>query len=824
MTNSNTLDLLTNASSSTTLLTNLKDLKNTVIGNTWKKVEVAEDERLLQFLLSLLEYPSSKDVSEDLATSLELMSETAVIIGALANVGNLTLQPLLLSSTPTSLLQLITSLSRASDITAKQLEKILPHLLRALRNILVSTADMFWGHMWGVGAERKVIGTGLVGVEVMSETEVIGKGKQAAGKSIAPGWRGQATHALGSIFEPDNLTTLLSLLEAHSDPQILLPLYQLFSRLVALPSHRRALLSWSTPMTAHAHGLGSSSSNIPSPTSDVPFIIDHLMSSISLLTPVSGTYYSTRKPNNRLIEASLDLLAALVKGQPSLSIAIRSWNLYDEDGGMLDEESPSPSPKSEFVGILTGLVIAGPTIVRIAAASCLTNIIKADRGTRTSDRIRSTVINYQLLEEIVKLLQSEGPEERVKLCFILAALVSDDAALQKAAAEKDCPDRLIGILISVNQDAEKGEFNDDLASRSREATLLALASLAMQHDATRTFIADHSPPVLPHVFNALSSPSYGVRAAACQLARALSRTVSILRTNLVDSGIGEEIVKLLKREIASNGNGNGNKDIGDRIWTVEVAATATLCNLVADFSPLKAVLLREGGIELLCDLTKSPYEPLALNAMWALKNITYHSMEVTRIMVTSTMGWERLKFLLSPSAIPSLRVQAFELVQNLFSESGISEISKTVDSFGEEELFELIIQASGEDQDVDLRIPAIFVLSNLALGNEKIRNALVTKVEVLEILSNALNSPSDALKIPALRTLRHLIESNPKTHKLRPRQQMIDIFQPYQLKHRLKELIESSTSLNVTAQSIGLLDVLERERNAIGTSTSSGGR
>jgi hypothetical protein len=37
--------------------------------------------------------------------------------------------------------------------------------LRALRNILVSTADITWGNMWGVGRERSVVGTGLVGPE-----------------------------------------------------------------------------------------------------------------------------------------------------------------------------------------------------------------------------------------------------------------------------------------------------------------------------------------------------------------------------------------------------------------------------------------------------------------------------------------------------------------------------------------------------------------------------------------------------------------------------------------------------------------------------------
>ncbi|WRT65023.1 uncharacterized protein IL334_001964 [Kwoniella shivajii] len=819
MTNSNTFDLLINAPTSADLLLNLKDLKNGVIGNTWKKVEVAEDERLLSFLLTLLEYPSSsKDI--DLTTAFELMSETAVIIGALANVGNLTLKPLLMSSTPSSLLTLVTSLTRPSPETSpdpgRQLEKILPHLLRALRNILVSTADMIWGHMWGVGAERKVVGTGLVGVDIMTERDVGGKGKAVAGKGDR--WRGEASRTLSSIFEPDNLSTLLSLLETHPDPQFLLPLYQLFSRLIALPSHREALAVF---VPTPDPGPSASKSTSQSSSSVIPFIINHLLSTILSLTPSPGTYYSTRKPNPKLIEAALDLLAALIKGQSSLSSAVRSWSAYEDLDDIMEDEDDIR--KYEFVGVLTGLVLSGHTNVRIAAASCLTNIIKADKGSRTSDRIRSTVINYQLLDEIIKLLQTEGIEERIKLCFILAALVSDDAALQKVAADKDCPTRLINIFISINQDEEKGTLSNDLASKSKEATLLALASLAMQHEPTRSLISESSPPVLPLLLIALSSPSYGVRAAACQLARALSRTIAILKTSLVDSGVGEEIVKLLKREVEANKVYELEEttiNLSDRIWTVEIAATATICNLIADFSPLKTVLLRENGLELLCDLTNSPYEPLAVNALWAIKNLTYHAMESTKGMVTTALGWDRLKGLLSAATIQSLRIQAFEILQNLLADSTAVEISRTVESFGEDGLFDLIIQASREGEDIDLRMPAIYVLSNLALGNEKIRSCLVSKVEILEIISNALNSPSDSLKIPSLRTLRHLIESNAKTH--RPRQQMIDIFQPYQLKPRLKDLVDGSTSLDVTQQATGLLDVLERERS--NGATSSGGR
>lgn len=82
------------------------------------------------------------------------------------------------------------------------------------------------------------------------------------------------------------------------------------------------------------------------------------------------------------------------------------------------------------------------------------------------------------------------------------------------------------------------------------------------------------------------------------------------------------------------------------------------------------------------------------------------------------------------------------------------------------------------------------------------------------------NARADSVKIPALRALRHLIESNPRTH--RPRQSMIDLLQPYQLKARLKELTESSPSLDVCQGAMALLETLDRGRDSPTTATATG--
>lgn len=126
--------------------------------------------------------------------TVEVISETAVILGALANVGSLTLRPLLSNSTAAHLLGLIKSLSNAP--LDPRFDRLIPPLLRALRNLLVSTADLAWGHMWGVGAERKVVGTGLVGEDTLREAE----GKRE-GVPRGRRWRVEASRALALVFE-----------------------------------------------------------------------------------------------------------------------------------------------------------------------------------------------------------------------------------------------------------------------------------------------------------------------------------------------------------------------------------------------------------------------------------------------------------------------------------------------------------------------------------------------------------------------------------------------------------------------------------------------
>ncbi|ORX34369.1 armadillo-type protein [Kockovaella imperatae] len=802
---SDTFSRLESASTQDETLRQLKELKNAIIGNTWRKVEVAQDEHLIQFLLGLIGVPSIGAGKPQL----DIINETVVIFASLANVGPLTLRPLLAAEVPAHLLNLVNSINRRSvGSPTSSGTRLLAPVLRALRNILVSTADTIWGQPWGVGVERKVVDTGLMREE--DEQSVQSRKGKGVASSKGPEWSDMVSQTLPLIFEPDNLDSLLSLIYIDGDPQTLLPLFQLLARLIALPYHRRILASWTPP----EYILDGETCPGVSPGS-CPVVVDYLLQSLTTTTAVPG-----RKSNAKYLEAILDLVAATVKGQPKLANLVRKWSpsgTRTPDSG--DQHESAEKDQSGTVPILVDLLRSNFTSVRIAAAACLTNLVKAEKGSRSVERIRSAVMTLQILVGVVGLLRSEGLEEKVKLCFILAALVSDDARLQKSAADQGCSTLIMEFYFDVDKGLERGDFGIDVASRGKEAALLALAALSFQHEPTRAMIAEAVPAFLPQILKCLSHPSYGVRAAACQLTRALSRTVAILRTSLVDSGVGEEVIMTLKREVenhsklAKDPSSIGEDDAeGSQDHTVEVAATATLCNLIADYSPLKMALLREGGLELLCSLTHSPSEPLALNALWALKNLVFHGLESLKSQVMSVLTWSSLRdFIDSTTSLP-LRVQAMEILQNILADATPAEISKAVDHLGEEDTIHLLKEAVGTGSNTELRVSALFVFSNLALGNDKARAMMTSRPEILNLLSEALNAKENAVKIPALRCLRHLVETNAKSR--RPRQAVVDLLGPYGLKGRLKNLADHNPSLDVCHAATNLLEVLERSRES----------
>lgn len=107
-----------------------------------------------------------------------------------------------------------------------------------------------------------------------------------------------------------------------------------------------------------------------------------------------------------------------------------------------------------------------------------------------------------------------------------------------------------------------------------QATLTVIAAISLFDNNIRREVADDLH-IVPTIQVSLSHKNIGIRHAACTCLRALSRAVSIIRTNIVDSKIGMELFAIFKKE--------------DEDPRVTYAALNTICNLVNDFSPLRPV-------------------------------------------------------------------------------------------------------------------------------------------------------------------------------------------------------------------------------------------
>lgn len=97
----------------------------------------------------------------------------------------------------------------------------------------------------------------------------------------------------------------------------------------------------------------------------------------------------------------------------------------------------------------------------------------------------------------------------------------------------------------------------------------------------------------------------GVLVAACNCVRMLARSIAILRTTLEDADISTPIYQLIMHPNVH----------------VQIAATAAVCNLVTETSPMRDRFINSGIMDLLCTKAKSHNSELRLNAMWALKHL-----------------------------------------------------------------------------------------------------------------------------------------------------------------------------------------------------------
>lgn len=326
--------------------------------------------------------------------------------------------------------------------------------------------------------------------------------------------------------------------------------------------------------------------------------------------------------------------------------------------------------------------------MRLAAISVIANMCQ----TKTLPTQHQN-ITKSLIPMIIRLL-SEDPMN-IETPQVLARLVGYNEELQIVATEAEAVPRLGSLLQATTSE------------RLKENILHALSVIASLQEGCRKQVVDHK--LLGPIVTALSSPNPGIRAAACRCCRSLSRSVKHLRTSLVDAGVAKPLFNLLD----------------DPSLDVQIAASATLCNIVLDFSPMKKIVMDGGGIGKLVSLLNSMDPALRLNGLWGLKNLAYEAELSLKEAILAELTYEGMyQLMFHPDA--GIQEQTLYLLRNFLfehaapiwrTEAQLSELIKAL-----ERLFAL----QRENEHLEVLKQAIYVVCNLASpGIEMHKNAVL---------------------------------------------------------------------------------------------------
>ncbi|KAF9991924.1 hypothetical protein BGZ79_003741 [Entomortierella chlamydospora] len=403
-------------------------------------------------------------------------------------------------------------------------------------------------------------------------------------------------------------------------------------------------------------------------------------------------------------EASLGALAALVKDNSELARLIAHMRL---------EKGERPAPY-----ILRLVWDKSPTM-RLAAATCLTYMNRAGVIPEHNNEIMSTVLPI-----LVKMLQLSGYVQETAP-KVLAHLIWESENMQKAVCDMDAIPRLASIISQMDEDDNVYGIVGQ-KDKLKENSLLALAAISQMKEDCRKQVIEAK--VLPHIVTAMSHPSVGVRAAACQCTRSLSRSVKNLRTSLVDAGIETPLFQLLS-----------DNDPG-----VVSSATATLCNIVLDVSPMRKSIMERGIVAKFVQMIGYGDNIVRLNVVWAIKNLVFEADSDVKEAVMRQFGYHNLARLLNDREL-SIQEQALNLVRNLACKKE-QDIDKVFNGLGHGQLLSIIEDKLTWD-DPSLLEHALYVLVNIATGSEHHKQSIMKRPLILKSVIGLMSHESAAIRV-----------------------------------------------------------------------------
>lgn len=444
-----------------------------------------------------------------------------------------------------------------------------------------------------------------------------------------------------------------------------------------------------------------------------------------------------RTIHERCTEASINALTALARRLDEISITLTSTH--------------------NVIPYLMPLIRTPIHSLRLATCRLLTTF-------HLSNRLPSG-FDASVTKAIVTLLTWNSHSALDVAAQTLAELIVDSKDLQRVAKESGAVGMLADILLAdhepIESEREVQPFSDSSLQRDVQMTehsshdnammddaeeemskllrfsaLSAISALTMLFDPARDAVIAKN--LLPLIVEGLADDNAMVVEGGISCIRSLSRSVKILREKLSDDEvIGKRVVALLDTD---------NKQILRM-------ATAALCNLVLEFSPVRKVVLEMNGIKTVIDLLKSKDEVVRKNCVWVLKNLLFKADVATKNGVLSKLGHESLRALFTDEQ-PKVRSLAMTVVRNLACSSGADTQNEQLDALFSITGVELISMLSAvlnydPASDIELVIQALYVVCNIASGTEQ-HKAFLLESDIPQLILKWTCHADDRIRIAAV--------------------------------------------------------------------------
>ncbi|KAG1756841.1 ARM repeat-containing protein [Suillus paluster] len=666
----------------TVTVSTLKTLKNSVIGNPAAKLDLAQDTAFIHLLVNCLKHPPTS-YADTRGSHDDIRIEAAHVIASISYGSEIALVSLLHAN---ALHAFLFALSNLRPDDAVQLK---PALARGLRVLSTAIAE--------------VVGPSQLGLRTWS-----------------PDLRSEAKAALSYLFEFDCLNIFLPLL-ADPSSQTNIAIAQFISTTVRSEAHRNVVVEWLPPAERSKESKGRRGwekkelVTSSSPARRGGWVVRLLVNFL-------------QKKDIKLQEAALGAISSLAMENTVVATTLtRAW----------------PDAVDTPLNIILNLMKSRSTDVQLAASLCAAHVLRATASHHPGSIDYSAALNVIHVVNRVLSCPSETAQNKIKTCYTLYHLVKDDQDLCREVYERGTLEKVVLLAKHITPPKKTSEWEEDEPESTlalREATLTVIAAISLFDNNIRREVADDLQ-LVPTIQASLSHKNVGIRHAACTCLRALSRAVSIMRTNIMDSAVGMEIFAIFMKE--------------DEDPRVTYAALNAICNLVINCSPLKPKLLDQGLLPRLMQLFSSDDLNMRVSILWTMRNTLDKSNLGIKQTVMTHLGWPRLVTLYNDSS-PEIQEQVMAILCNLADEEGVDYVFESIDT---ETLANCITFGLESSNEHVTRHTACFA-ANIANGSREQQDSVFAHAHVIHAMHDCMTDAKSDTRRPLVSCIFSLVQSN----------------------------------------------------------------